>query len=134
MKSWTWSTTLFPAGLLSDKVVDQVHDLILDRYSNNLATVFRMDKKAVEAVLSQRPNLIEVKARVDAVQAFQRLPEAESLATANKRIRNILRKSDAERGELSEALLAEPAEKALFASMQKVEPQARSSMQQRDFP
>jgi glycyl-tRNA synthetase beta chain len=128
-----YAATLFPAGLLSDKVVDQVHDFILDRYSNNLATVFRMDKKAVEAVLSQRPNLIEVKARVDAVQTFQRLPEAESLATANKRIRNILRKSDAELGELSEALLTEPAERALFASMQEVEPQARSSMRQRDF-
>jgi glycyl-tRNA synthetase beta chain len=129
----TYAATLFPAGKLAAKTVDQVHDFILERYSNNLATVFRMDKKAVEAVLSQRPNLMEVRARVDAVQAFQRLPEAESLASANKRIRNILRKSDATQGELSETLLTESAEKALFASMQKIEPQIRSSMQQRDF-
>jgi len=129
----THAATLFPAGRLSTKVVDQVHDFILERYSNNLATVFHMDKKAVEAVLSQRPNLMEVKARVDAVQTFQHLPEAESLASANKRIRNILRKSDATQGELSETLLTESAEKALFASMQKIEPQIRSSMQQRDF-
>jgi glycyl-tRNA synthetase beta chain len=128
-----YGTTLFPPGRLSSGVVDQVHDFILERYSNNLATVFRMDKKAVEAVLGQHPNLIEVKARVDAVQTFQRLPEAESLASANKRIRNILRKSDATQGELSETLLTEPAEKALVDSMQKVEPQVRSSMQQRDF-
>jgi len=128
-----YAATLFPAGRLSDKTVDQVHDFILERYSNNLATVFRMDKKAVEAVLSQRPNLIEVKARVDAVQTFQRLPEAESLATANKRIRNILRKSDATQGELSEALLTDPAEKALFDSMQKIEPQAKSNIQRSDF-
>jgi glycyl-tRNA synthetase beta chain len=109
----TYGATLFPAGRLSSGVVDQVHDFILERYSNNLATVFRMDKKAVEAVLSQRPNLTEVKARVDAVQTFQRLPEAESLASANKRIRNILRKSDTTRGELGEALLTEPAESAV---------------------
>jgi glycyl-tRNA synthetase beta chain len=92
-----------------------------------------MDKKAVEAVLTQRPNLIEVKARVDAVQTFQHLPEAESLAGANKRIRNILRKSDATQGELDEALLTEPAEKALFDSMRTVEPQIKSSMQRSDF-
>jgi glycyl-tRNA synthetase beta chain len=128
-----YAATLFPASRLTNNVVDQVHDFILERYSNNLATVFRMDKKAVEAVLSQRPNLIEVKARVDAVQNFQRLPEAESLATANKRIRNILRKSDAAQGEFSEALLAEPAEKALFDSMQRIEPQTKSSMLRRDF-
>jgi glycyl-tRNA synthetase beta chain len=129
----TYAATLFPASRLATNVVNQVHDFILERYSNNLATVFRMDRKAVEAVLSQRPNLIEVKARVDAVQAFQRLPEAESLATANKRIRNILRKSDATQDELSETLLTEPAEKALFESMQKVEPQVRSSIQRSDF-
>ena len=129
----TFGASLFPAGVLSAKVVDQVHDFILERYWNNLATVFRMDKKVVESVISQRPNLTEVKARVDAVQAFQRLPEAESLAGANKRIRNILRKSDATQGELSETLLTEPAERALFDSMQQIEPQVRSSMQRSDF-
>jgi glycyl-tRNA synthetase beta chain len=129
----TFAATLFPAGRISSGVVNQVHDFILERYSNNLATVFRMDKKAVEAVLTQRPNLIEVKARVDAVQTFLRLPEAESLAGANKRIRNILRKSDATQGELSEALLTESAEKALFDSMRTVEPQIKSNMQGSDF-
>jgi len=129
----TYAATLFPQGRMSTKVVDQVHDFILERHWNNLATVFRMDKKAVEAVISQRPNLMEVKARVEAVQTFQRLPEAESLAAANKRIRNILRKSDATQGELSEILLTEPAEKALFDSMQKIEPQAKSSILRNDF-
>jgi glycyl-tRNA synthetase beta chain len=129
----TFGASLFPAGVLSAKVVDQVHDFILERYWNNLATVFRMDKKVVEAVISQRPNLMEVRARVDAVQAFQRLPEAESLAGANKRIRNILRKSDATQGDLSDALLTDSAEKTLYDSMQKVEPQVMSSMQRKDF-
>jgi glycyl-tRNA synthetase beta chain len=128
-----YGATLFPAGTLSTQVVDHVHEFILERYWNNLATVFRMDKKAVEAVLSQRPNLMEVRARVDAVQTFQRLPEAESLAAANKRIRNILRKSEATQGDLSEPLLTEPAEKALFESMQRIEPQTKSSMLRSDF-
>jgi glycyl-tRNA synthetase beta chain len=126
-----YAATLFPANKLTPTTVDQVHDFILERCWNNLASVF--DKKAVEAVLSQKPNLVEVNARVNAVQAFQRLPEAQSLAAANKRIRNILRKSDAIHGELDEALLAEPAEKALFDSMRKAEPQTKASMHRRDF-
>ena len=126
-----YAAGLFPANKLTSTAVDQVHDFILDRCWNSLATVF--DKKAVEAVLSQKPNLVEVNARVAAVQTFQKLPEAESLASANKRIRNILRKSDATRGELDEALLAEPAEKALFDSMRKAEPQTKASMLRRDF-
>ncbi len=128
-----YGASLFPAGLLSPKVIDQVHDFILERYWNNLATVFRMDKSAVDAVISQRPKLMEVKARVDAVQMFRRLPEAESLATANKRIRNILKKSDAAQGGLDEMLLKESAEKALYDSMKKIEPQAESYIQQRDY-
>ena len=128
-----YATTLFSSVRLSPQTVDQVHDFILERYSNNLATVFRMDKKVVEAVISQRPNLMEVRARVDAVQVFQRLPEAEGLAGANKRIRNILRKSDATQGDLSDALLTDSAEKTLYDSMQKVEPQVKSSMQRKDF-
>ncbi len=128
-----YGASLFPAGLLSPKVIDQVHDFILERYWNNLATVFRMDKSAVDAVISQRPKLMEVKARVDAVQMFRLLPEAESLATANKRIRNILKKSDAAQGGLDEMLLKESAEKALYDSMKKIEPQAESYIQQRDY-
>ena len=127
----TYAATLFPSSKLSSATVDQVHDFILERCWNNLATVF--DKRAVEAVLSQKPNLVEVNARVSAVRDFQRLPEAESLASANKRIRNILRKSDATQGELDEALLAEPAEKALFDSMRKAEPQTKASMLRHDF-
>src|SRR5215467_9558873 len=61
----THAATLFPANKLSSTTVDQVHDFILERCWNSLATVF--DKKAVEAVLSQKPNLVEVNARVNAV-------------------------------------------------------------------
>ena len=49
----------------------------------------------VDAVLAQRPTRpSDVDRRILAVAAFRNLPEAASLAAANKRIRNILRKSD----------------------------------------
>lgn len=127
----TYASSLFPTGLLTHRVVDQVHDFILERYWNNLAAVFPKD--AVEAVISQKPNLAEVNARVQAVQTFRKLPEAESLASANKRIRNILKKSDAAPGRLDEALLKEPTEQALYDSVKKIEPQIESNMLRRDY-
>lgn len=73
---------------------------------------------AVFAVLPARP--YDFQRRLQAVQNFRTLPEAESLAAANKRIANILRKSDnkiaAKIGQL-----VEPAEITLLASAKQAE-------------
>ena len=127
----THAASLFPAGLLTPNVVDEVHEFILERVWNDLATIYPKD--AVEAVVSQRPKLAEVTARVKAVQEFRKLPEADSLSAANKRIRNILRKSDAASAVLDEALLKERAEKSLYDSMRSIEPQINSNMLGRDY-
>jgi glycyl-tRNA synthetase beta chain len=57
--------------------------------------------------------------RLSAVQSFAKLPEADALATANKRIGNILKKNDV-KGQtvVDPSLLIEPAEKALHQTMQ----------------
>ena len=128
-----YAATLFPPNVMSREVADKVHDFILERYWNNLATVFHMDKNAVEAVISQRPKLLEVRSRVDAVQAFQRLPEAESLAASNKRIRNILRKSEAKEGRLDETLLREPEERNLLETVRRIQPEVHAFIQAGKF-
>jgi len=53
--------------------------------------------------------------RIEAVKVFHQLPEAESLAAANKRVSNILAKQELsfEDGKIDTALLQEPAEKQL---------------------
>jgi len=57
---------------------------------------------------------LDINKRVLAVHQFGQLPEAQSLAAANKRVSNILAKqSDVKLPSLNEALLQEPAEKAL---------------------
>ena len=49
----------------------------------------------VEAVIARRPARIDlIPEQLAAVRAFMKLPEAESLASANKRIDNILKKAD----------------------------------------
>jgi glycyl-tRNA synthetase beta chain len=71
----------------------------------------------VDAVLSLRPERLDLVPRqLEAVRAFARLPEAESLAAANKRIGNILKQAGAVRAEFDMALLVLPEEKSLAAT------------------
>jgi glycyl-tRNA synthetase beta chain len=73
---------------------------------------------AIEAVVSQSPDrLDDILDRLDAVKAFAALPEAISLAAANKRITNILKKNAAPHSEVQSALLVEPAEQRLYGAM-----------------
>ena len=80
----------------------------------------------VDAVLALRPQrLADVAARLSAVRAFAELPEAASLAAANKRIANILKKSDvAVAAQIDAALLQEPAERALAGALKTLQPLA----------
>ena len=73
---------------------------------------------AVEAVVAQAPDrLDDIVERLDAVKAFASLPEAASLAAANKRITNILKKNEGVLTEVQPALLAEAAEQRLYGAM-----------------
>ncbi len=84
----------------------------------------------VDAVLGLRPALlVEVVPRLDAVRAFAALPEAAALAAANKRVANILRKSEAAAGvALDRALLRDAAETALLAALERLAPAAQEAI------
>ncbi|WP_213957455.1 MULTISPECIES: glycine--tRNA ligase subunit beta [unclassified Variovorax] len=72
--------------------------------------------------------------RLAAVRAFAALPEAPALAAANKRIGNILKKSpESADAPVTEALLQEPAEKALHAAMQQIVPTADARFDAGDY-
>jgi glycyl-tRNA synthetase beta chain len=100
---------------LAATVVDEVESFIYERYFQQLATAY--DTRAVDAVISIRPALHDVVGRVLAVREFLALPEAPALAAANKRVGNILKKSNAPAGAVDVALLAEPAEHALAGAL-----------------
>ena len=85
------------------------------------------------AVLAKKPRRpLDFAQRVRAVDAFRTLPEAESLAVANKRIRNILRQAEQETiavpGDVDASLLREEAERSLEAVLANIEPQARTML------
>jgi glycyl-tRNA synthetase beta chain len=80
----------------------------------------------VDAVVSLRPpRWAELPKRLEAVRAFTALAESASLAAANKRIGNILKKSDAApAASIDMNRLVEPAEKALVGELHTVQPLA----------
>ena len=91
----------------------------------------------VEAVLAQNPDRVDdVVQRLEAVQAFAALPESSSLAAANKRITNILKKNEEampQDAAIKSELLVEPAESALAAKMGSLESSVDSAFAQSDF-
>ena len=88
----------------------------------------------VEAVVAQSPdNLANIIERLLAVQAFAAMTESESLAAANKRITNILKKAEGTPGAINPALLQEAAELGLYTAMTSVKPQVVATFEQGDF-
>jgi glycyl-tRNA synthetase beta chain len=99
-------------------------EFIYDRLSGSLREQ-GFSAQEVEAVLALRPGQLgEVYPRLEAVRQFAALPESQALAAANKRIANILKKAPEVDAHVNQALLQEDAEKALYAAMQKIAPQA----------
>ncbi|AOU99255.1 glycine--tRNA ligase subunit beta [Acidihalobacter yilgarnensis] len=98
--------------------VSEVFDYVMERL-----TAYYADRgipsDVVDAVLACRPTrLTDLDRRVQAVQAFRALPEAEALAAANKRIRNILRQNGSATAlEVERDLLVESAERDLFEAL-----------------
>ncbi len=88
----------------------------------------------VDAVLELRPILGDVPGRLAAVRSFAAMPEAPSLAAANKRVGNILKKSEAAvEAKVDVALLKEPAESALQDALSKIAPQAAHAFERGDY-
>lgn len=113
---------------------DEIYDFILDRLKGYYA-----DKSVpathFNAVAELRPHsLYDFDRRIDAIGTFAQLPEAEALAAANKRIRNILRKAEGEvPGQVDDTLLSEPAELALAEAVAAAIDDTGAALAQRDY-
>ncbi|WP_434645602.1 glycine--tRNA ligase subunit beta [Achromobacter piechaudii] len=127
----TLAAGTFPAGKIPADTLAEVRTFIYERYRNQLINDF--DRNAVEAVIALTPPLHQVAERVRAAAAFAQLPEAASLAAANKRIGNLLKKAEGEIGAVNDAALVEPAERALAATVAALRPQAEAQLAAGDF-
>lgn len=114
------------AAGLAEQVLDFVFDRLRARYEDE-----GVDVAVYQSVRALKPSSpLDFDQRVQAVQAFRQLPEAEALAAANKRVSNILAKSEDEvPPNVDASLLVEAAEKALAAPWRT--PRAKSRRWQR---
>ncbi|WP_018604757.1 glycine--tRNA ligase subunit beta [Uliginosibacterium gangwonense] len=120
-------------GLIKD-ATPALADFIFDRLAGSLREQ-GYTAQEVDAVLALRPQRLgDVAKRLTAVRAFAALPEAAALAAANKRVGNILKKIEGELPtEVKPALLAEDAEKALFATLGEIAPKADAAYEAGDY-
>ena len=108
-------------------------DFIYDRLAGSLREQ-GFSAQEVDAVIALRPQQLSLVAQqLEAVRAFAALPEAPALAAANKRVTNILKKADAVDAHVNEALLQEPAEKDLYAALQRFVPEANAQFERGDY-
>ena len=93
--------------------------------------------REVDAVLSLNPVRADlVPHQLAAVRAFSALPEAESLAAANKRVANILKQAEAKGESFADAeasRLQEPAERALFEALRSTARAAHALFERGDY-
>lgn len=122
---------LFPQA--QPGTVEQLTDFIYERLAGALREQ-GYSAQEVDAVLALRPQRLgDVAKRLAAVRAFAALPEAPALAAANKRIANILKKAERADAHVSEPLLQEDAEKALYQATREIAPQARAQFDAGDY-
>jgi len=123
----------FPTDLLTPGFEGALHEFMLERLRNQLREAGHA-VEAVDAVLAQKPTRIDlVPPKLQAVREFVSLPEATALAAANKRIVNILRKTDEKFGDPDVLLLQEDAERALFHQLTELAPLVNSMVANEDY-
>ncbi|CAG4884905.1 glycine tRNA synthetase, beta subunit [Georgfuchsia toluolica] len=114
--------------------LDALTDFIYERLAGSLREQ-GYSAQEVDAVISLRPQRLgDIPKRLAAVRAFATLPEAASLAAANKRVGNILKKVDgAISVQVDVNLLNDSAEVALNWSLENVRQQADIAFDAGDY-
>lgn len=128
------SAALFPKNLNAPSVVDEVFDYIIERLRSYFADQ-NIAHDVIDSVLVNRPTYPhDIAARVEALCSFRKLPNAQSLAAANKRIRNILKKTEHGKiGQVKKELFKEDAENALHVAVEKLSNDVESLFQQHKY-
>jgi len=124
----------FDAGERRASLLADIQEFVFDRLR-----AYYVDQgisaEAFEAVRVLAPSdLTDFDRRLRAVVEFAKLPEAQSLAAANKRIGNILRQAgDVGAGDIDSALVESGAEHDLFAALRSAETDIAPQAKARDY-
>ncbi|HZQ72959.1 MAG TPA: glycine--tRNA ligase subunit beta [Burkholderiales bacterium] len=111
----------------------EVADFVYERARHYFAEL-GYSTNEIEAVLCLRPARLDlVPKQLEAVRAFSAMPEADSLAAANKRIGNILKQAGGAPGAFDASLLAATEEKHLAALFGRLRPQVERAFADLDY-
>lgn len=116
------------------EVRGQLLNFIYDRLAGSLREQ-GYSVQEVDAVLALHPqHLNDIPKRLAAIRAFAALPEATSLAAANKRVSNILKKvSTAISPQVDVELLQVPAERALYQALIELKDKVDEAFKEKDY-
>jgi len=121
-------------ALEKPEVLDSVYEFMMDRLKGYYHEQgFR--PQVFEAVLATRPSILSnFNARMNSVALFEKSPEAETLAAANKRIANILRKNSEEvPASVNESLLEAEQEKELNNRLLALESEVNTLVEKQNY-
>lgn len=124
----------FTSDINAEKCTDEVYQFLMERMRRYYLDE-NVSADSFESVLAINTNKpLDFHHRLIAVTEFRKLSEAESLAAANKRISNILKKSDvSDINKIIHSLLVENAEKTLAESLDEYEKRVSPLIEKRDY-
>jgi len=130
----TQAAANFDKKLEAQKAIPLVFNYCLDRLSAYYSDQ-NIDVDVIQSVLAIKPTKpVDLNKRIHAVKAFMALPAAASLAAANKRSGNILKKI---KGELpfsiNKKLLSEDAEKSFFTTLNNLSDKVQQSVKASEY-
>jgi glycyl-tRNA synthetase beta chain len=115
------------------QVIGQVLEFVRGRLKALWSEEFDVD--LVEAVLAAgHDDVVDARQRLQALAVVRQREDFVPLAVAFKRVANIQEKAPAAGAEVDLSLLAEPAERALQAELERVEREAAALRARRDYP
>ncbi len=129
--------TLIEGGLdidLAARAGDEIYDFTLERLRGYYADQSVPPQQFESVAALRKGSLPDFDKRLKAIGEFAKLPEAEALAAANKRIRNILRKAEGEIPDaVNPALLTETGERDLHGAVEQAIADTDEALKKRDY-
>ena len=114
-------------------IADSLKIFIYERLSNYLKDK-NFTSNEVDAVISSKPfYLNDIISKLDAIREFSNLEQSKDLASANKRVSNILKKFTGSIEKVDESLLKEDEEIQLFKTITKLNPQIIEALKEKNF-
>lgn len=123
------------ANAVYEYVMERLRAYYLDSNATTATGAKVITTEMFDAVLATQPRSpVDFDARLRALSAFLELPESTSLTAANKRIANILRKSESAVGtDVDVEVLKEPAEVRLFDAMRGLRDAVSAATARREY-